>query len=86
LQAREFQGWLRIGYLLARMALPLTVGSYIARRESAEDVFLTVIKDFVPGLPTQQLIWYRAVYKHKKSTGTRPDLFQHTVRITIKCL
>jgi len=52
LQAREFQGWLRIGCLLARMAVPHTVGAYIAWRESAEDVFLTVIKDFVAGLPT----------------------------------
>lgn len=34
------------------MAVPHTVGAYIAWRESAEDVFLTVIKDFVAGLPT----------------------------------
>jgi hypothetical protein len=63
LQGREFQGWLRIGCLLARIAVPRTVGSYIAWRESAEDVFLTVIKGFVASLPTHQLIWYRAVYK-----------------------
>jgi hypothetical protein len=51
------------GCLLARMAVPHTVGSYIAWREPAEDVFLTVIKSFVAGLSTHQSICYRAAYK-----------------------
>jgi hypothetical protein len=71
------------------MAVPHTVGSCIAwrERESAEDVFLTVIKGFVAGLPAHQLTATGpCTSKYEKSTGTRPDLFQHTVRITIKCL